>query len=40
VHLDIAGTAIIEKSEEYIPKGGSGVGVRLLTDFLRNWKKQ
>jgi leucyl aminopeptidase len=39
VHLDIAGTAIMEEPFEYIPKGGSGVGVRLLTDFLRHWKK-
>ena len=39
IHLDIAGTAIMEESSEYIPKGGSGVGVRLLTDFLRQWKK-
>jgi leucyl aminopeptidase len=36
VHLDIAGTAIMEEAFEYIPKGGSGVGVRLLVDFLRN----
>jgi leucyl aminopeptidase len=36
VHLDIAGTAIIEEAFEYVPKGGSGVGVRLLVDFLRN----
>jgi leucyl aminopeptidase len=34
VHLDIAGTAILEESFEYLPKGGSGVGVRLLVDFL------
>ena len=38
VHLDIAGTAIMEAPLDYIPKGGSGVGVRLLTDFLRHWK--
>jgi leucyl aminopeptidase len=37
VHLDIAGTAIMEESLDYIPKGGSGVGVRLLADFLRHW---
>jgi len=36
VHLDIAGTAIMEEAQEYIPKGASGVGVRLLTDFLRH----
>ncbi|MEW6062170.1 MAG: leucyl aminopeptidase, partial [Bacteroidota bacterium] len=39
VHLDIAGTAILEADQEYIPKGGSGVGVRLLTEFLTHWKK-
>ena len=36
VHLDIAGTSIIEDSTDYIPRGGSGVGVRLLIDFLRH----
>ena len=39
VHLDIAGTAILEEPLDYVPKGGSGVGVRLLIDFLRHWKK-
>jgi len=38
VHLDIAGTAILEESLPYAPKGGSGVGVRLLVSFLKNWK--
>jgi leucyl aminopeptidase len=36
VHLDIAGTSIMEESTDYIPRGGSGVGVRLLIDFLRH----
>ena len=36
VHLDIAGTAILEDALPYAPKGGSGVGVRLLIDFLKN----
>jgi leucyl aminopeptidase len=36
VHLDIAGTSIIEEASDYIPRGGSGVGVRLLMDFLRH----
>jgi leucyl aminopeptidase len=36
VHLDIAGTAILEENMPYAPKGGSGVGVRLLTEFLKN----
>jgi len=34
-HLDIAGTAWIEKPRPCHPKGASGVGVRLLTAFLR-----
>ncbi len=37
VHLDIAGTAILEESLPYAPRGGSGVGVRLLVQFLKNW---
>jgi leucyl aminopeptidase len=37
-HLDIAGTAILEDASEYHQRGGSGVGVRLLTEFLRRWK--
>jgi leucyl aminopeptidase len=39
IHLDIAGTAILEEAIEYCPKGGSGVGVRLLIDFLTHWGK-
>lgn len=39
VHLDIAGTAILPEAQDYIPKGASGVGVRLLTEFLRSWHK-
>ena len=35
VHLDIAGTSIIEEPTDYTGRGGSGVGVRLLVDFLR-----
>ncbi len=38
VHLDIAGTAIQEENQDYIPRGGSGAGVRLLVEFLKNWK--
>jgi leucyl aminopeptidase len=37
VHLDIAGPAWFTKEKPYIPKGASGVGVRLLIQFLRNW---
>jgi leucyl aminopeptidase len=37
-HLDIAGPAILSAETAYAPKGGSGVGVRLLCDMLRKWK--
>ncbi len=36
VHLDIAGTAWADKDFPYIPKGATGVGVRLLTTLLRD----
>jgi leucyl aminopeptidase len=39
VHLDIAGPASIEKERPYIPRGGTGVGARLLLQLLRDWKK-
>ena len=39
VHLDIAGTAMMEEASDYISKGGSGIGVRLLIDLLQHWKK-
>ena len=38
VHLDIAGPASITKDRPYIPKGGTGAGVRLLVQLLRDWK--
>lgn len=37
-HLDIAGMAFAEKEHGYVPAGGTGFGVRLLTQFLRNWE--
>jgi len=36
-HLDIAGTGMLDAPTELNPKGGSGVGVRLLSDMLKNW---
>ncbi|MFQ5707785.1 MAG: leucyl aminopeptidase [bacterium] len=36
-HLDIAGTAWTDKESAYFTKGGTGVGVRLLLQFLRDW---
>ncbi len=37
-HLDIAGTAWDFTDKSYIPKGPSGVGVRLLLELIRNWQ--
>ena len=39
VHLDIAGPASIEKERPYTPRGGTGAGVRLLIQMLRDWKR-
>ena len=36
IHLDIAGPAFLEKRDGYRGTGGTGVGVRLLFDFLKN----
>lgn len=36
-HLDIAGMALNDKGKGYVPSGGTGFGVRLLVQFLRNW---
>jgi leucyl aminopeptidase len=35
VHLDIAGTGSFDEATDYHPKGGTGIGVRLLTEFFR-----
>jgi len=40
IHLDIAGPASIEKARPYIPSGGTGVGVRLVLQLLRDWRKE
>ncbi|HUH66216.1 MAG TPA: leucyl aminopeptidase [Syntrophales bacterium] len=40
VHLDIAGPAWLSKDRPYIPKGASGVGVRLLVQFLMTCQKR
>jgi len=36
IHIDIAGTAFIKKNGDYAPFGATGVGVRLLVDFLKS----
>lgn len=35
IHLDIAGTAFSTKRDAYRTKGGTGVGVRMLYEFLK-----
>ena len=36
IHLDIAGPALLEKKDSYRGSGGTGVGVRLLFNFIKN----
>ena len=36
IHLDIAGPAFIAKRDSYRPIGGTGIGVRLLFDFIQS----
>lgn len=35
IHLDIAGPAFLDNQDHYRVKGGTGVGIRLLTEFIR-----
>ncbi len=37
IHLDIAGPAYIKTRDNYRGKGGTGIGVRLLYDFIKNY---
>ena len=39
IHLDIAGPAFLESPQDYKGKGGTGVGVRLLSQFFKNMEK-
>jgi len=36
IHLDIAGPAFLKTEDSYRGKGGTGTGVRLLFDFIKN----
>lgn len=38
MHFDIAGPAFISAKDSYRAKGGTGVGVRLMIDFLSSYK--
>lgn len=37
VHLDIAAPAWADSASGYLPKGGTGVGVRFFFDFIKNY---
>ena len=39
IHLDIAGTSFFKKPKDYFTFGGTGFGVRLLTEFIINYYK-
>ncbi len=39
LHLDIAGPAYLRTPSGYRPKDGTGVGVRLLFDFLKHYRQ-
>jgi len=39
IHLDIASTAWTDKDRYYIPKGATGIGVRLLAGFISEYLK-
>ncbi|MDF2437515.1 MAG: peptidase [Bacteroidota bacterium] len=36
MHFDIAGPAFLTAKDAYRPKGGTGVGIRMLYDYFRN----
>lgn len=38
IHLDIAGPAYLETNDSYRGKGGTGIGVRLLFDFIKSYQ--
>jgi leucyl aminopeptidase len=40
IHLDIAGPAFLQTADHYRGKGGTGTGVRLLLDFVKNFINQ
>jgi leucyl aminopeptidase len=37
-HLDIAGPSHSTKERGYVPKGGTGFGIRTLVELVRGWK--
>jgi leucyl aminopeptidase len=39
IHLDIAGPAFLSSEDAYRGKNGSGVGIRLLYNFIKKYAK-
>jgi leucyl aminopeptidase len=39
IHLDIAGSAFGDTQDSYRGKGGIGIGVRLLVDFIEKYEQ-
>lgn len=39
IHLDVAGPTWLDSKKNYRPKGGTGYGVRLLFDFIKNYNQ-
>ncbi len=37
IHLDIAGPSYVEKDIHYLTTGGTGIGIRLIFDFLKKY---
>ncbi len=37
IHIDIAGPAFLESAQDYKGIGGTGTGIRTLTDFFKNY---
>ena len=40
IHLDMAGSVWTDELRPYTPKGATGIGVRILVQFLRDWVDQ
>ena len=40
IHIDIAGAAFLNSNDSYRLKGGTGVGVRMLTEFFKTIANQ
>jgi len=39
IHLDVAGPTWLEQASGYLPKGGTGFGVRVLLEFITNYQQ-